>query len=304
MYSLSTCWNSHRHTDGREMLREIHDLGFEFAELSHGVRISLLPGILDAVDAGEIKISSVHNFCPLPMGVNQAAPNLFKFTSSDRWERDNAIKHTLKTIETATRVKAGAVVLHLGRITMRDYTEKLLELAGRGESNTRKYEKLLTEALEKRENRKEKYSERADELLKQFIEAAAIVGIRLGIENRDAIEELPFEGELPFWLRGFSGDHTGYWHDTGHAQIKEHLGLILHRFHLENLADRLIGMHIHDVLPPGRDHQEPGTGSVDFASLAPYVRPEIIKVFEFSPSLSSEAVLRGVSHVKNLWGSE
>jgi hypothetical protein len=40
MYSLSTCWNSHRHTDGRAMLREVRDLGFEFAELSHGTRIS------------------------------------------------------------------------------------------------------------------------------------------------------------------------------------------------------------------------------------------------------------------------
>ncbi len=36
MYSLSTCWNSGRHTDGRAMLREIRDLGFEYAELSHG----------------------------------------------------------------------------------------------------------------------------------------------------------------------------------------------------------------------------------------------------------------------------
>lgn len=286
------------------MLREIRDLGFEFAELSHGIRISLLPGILEAVDAGEIRISSVHNFCPLPLGVNQAAPNVFKFTTSDRWERDNAIKHTLKTIETAVRVKAGAVVLHMGRVTMRDYTEKLLELAGQGEVQSRKYEKLMAEALEKREGRREKYVERADELLKQFIEAAAKTGIRLGVENRDAVEEIPFEGELPFWLKGFPAETVGYWHDTGHAQIKEHLGLILHRFHLENLADRLIGLHIHDVLPPGRDHQEPGTGSVDFAALTPFVqRPELIKVFEFSPSLSADAVKRGVAHVKLLWGS-
>src|ERR1700757_3640615 len=65
MYSLSTCWNSHRHTDGRAMLREVRDLGFEYAELSHGTRISLVPGILEAVEAGEIKISTLHNFCPL-----------------------------------------------------------------------------------------------------------------------------------------------------------------------------------------------------------------------------------------------
>ena len=76
MYSLSTCWNSHRHTDGRALLREIRDLGFTHAELSHGTRISLMPGILDAVAAGEMRISSLHNFCPLPMGVDRAAPNL------------------------------------------------------------------------------------------------------------------------------------------------------------------------------------------------------------------------------------
>ena len=78
---LSTCWNSHRHTDGRAMLREIRDLGFQYAELSHGTRISLLPGILEAVDAGEIRISSLHNFCPLPMGVTYAAPNLYQFSA-------------------------------------------------------------------------------------------------------------------------------------------------------------------------------------------------------------------------------
>ena len=71
MYSFSTCWNSARHTDGRAMLREIRDLGFEYAELSHGIRISLMPGILEAVEAGEIKISTLHNFCPLPVGVTQ-----------------------------------------------------------------------------------------------------------------------------------------------------------------------------------------------------------------------------------------
>ena len=60
------------------MLREIRGLGFDCAELSHGTRISLLPGILDAVDAGEIRISSLHNFCPLPMGINHAAPNLYE----------------------------------------------------------------------------------------------------------------------------------------------------------------------------------------------------------------------------------
>src|SRR6267154_1513263 len=128
MYSLSTCWNSHRHSDGRAMLREIRGLGFEYAELSHGTRLGLLPGILEAVDAGEMKISSVHKFCPLPIGVNHSAPNLYQFTAHRARERELAERYTLKTLEFAARVKAPVVVLHAGSIEMKNYTDKLLDL--------------------------------------------------------------------------------------------------------------------------------------------------------------------------------
>ena len=136
------------------MLREIRSLGFEWAELSHGIRVSLLPGIIEAVDGGEMKISSLHNFCPLPMGVNQAAPNLYLFSSPDPRERENAFKHSVKTIETAARLKAGVVVLHLGRIDMKEYTGKLLEMAQRGQKETSKYAALRETIMEKREEKK------------------------------------------------------------------------------------------------------------------------------------------------------
>src|SRR5436305_7207038 len=161
MYSLSSCWNSHRHTDGREMLREIQGLGFEYAELSHGIRISLLPGILQAVDAGEIKISTLHNFCPLPMGVERANPNIYLFSSEDPRERDNAFRHTIKTLDTAQRLKAQVVVLHMGCIDMRNYTEKLLELTMKGQRESDRYASLCEELLEKREKRKDRYVENA-----------------------------------------------------------------------------------------------------------------------------------------------
>src|SRR5262245_19945055 len=160
MYSFSTCWNSHRHTDGRSMLREIRDLGFEYAELSHGTRISLMPGIIEAVEAGEIKISSLHNFCPLPMGVNHSAPNLYQFSAEQARERENAHRYTLKTIEFATRVKAPVVVLHVGSIEMKNYTDKLLEMVARGEKGTTKYEKVCNELDEKRQAKKEPFMER------------------------------------------------------------------------------------------------------------------------------------------------
>ena len=286
------------------MLREIRELGFEYAELSHGTRISLLPGILEAVDAGEIKISTLHNFCPLPMGVNYSAPNLYQFTADRERERELAIRYTLKTLELAERVKAPLVVLHLGSIEIKDYSGKLKEMLERGEKGTPRYERICAELVHKREAKKEPFIENLYDSLRKILPAAEARGIKLGCENREALEEIPFESDFMFFFREFASPIVTYWHDTGHAQIKENLGFIQHTMHLESLAHRLAGFHIHDVQAPARDHCAPGTGSVDFAALKPMVKPEHIKVFEFSPSLTVEEVRSGVGHVKRIWGED
>ena len=286
------------------MLREIRELGFQYAELGHGTRISLLPGILEAVDAGEMKISSLHNFCPLPIGVNNAAPNLYQFSSERARERELAERYTLKTIEFAVRVKAPVVVLHCGSIDMKDYTDKLLDLAGQGEKAAVKFAKLCSEADEKREAKKGPFVERVNELLKKLLPVAEGQGIKLGIENRQALEELPVETDFHFLFRELNSPNLVYWHDTGHAQIKENLKFIHHAMHLESLLDHLYGLHVHDVQFPGRDHCAPGTGMIDFAALKPLIKPEHIKVFELSPSLTVDAVKGGIEHLKGIWGEE
>ena len=286
------------------MLREIRELGFGYAELSHGTRISLLPGILEAVDAGEIRISSLHNFCPLPIGVTYAAPNLDQCSAERLREREMAERYTMKTLDFATRVKAQAVVLHLGSIEMKDYNEKLLGMIVRGQKEIPKYAKLCTEVDEKREAKKGPFVERVNELLKKLLPEAESRGIKLGAENRQALEELPLDSDFQFLFRELSSPNMVYWHDTGHAQIKENLGFLHHAMQLESLRDRLFGLHIHDVQPPGRDHCAPGTGTIDFAALKPLIKPEHIKVFELSPSLTVEEVKSGVEHIKRVWGDD
>ena len=286
------------------MLREIRELGFEYAELSHGTRISLLPGILEAVDSGEIKISSLHNFCPLPMGVNYSAPNLYQFSAEKPREREQAQRYTLKTIEFAARVKAPAVVLHVGSLDMKNYTEKLLNLLERGGKNTPKYQKLCAELDKKRQAKKAPFVERTRALLEKVLPEAESRGVKLGVENRQALEELPIESDYPFLFRELKSPNLVYWHDTGHAQIKENLGFINHAMHLESLRERLFGFHIHDVQFPGDDHCAPGSGTVDFAALKPLVKPEHLKVFEFGPGLTIEEAKSGIEHVKRIWGMD
>jgi sugar phosphate isomerase/epimerase len=304
MYSFSTCWNSSRHTDGRAMLREIRDLGFDHAELSHGIRISLMPGILEAVAAGEMKISTLHNFCPLPVGVTHASPNLYEFSAEKPRDRELAVKYTLKTFEFATRVQAPLVVLHLGSMDLKDYGDKLGGMLERGEKNSPKFQKLVAEAEARREARKEKFFERTKETLRLLLPEAEKRGLKLGCENREAIEEIPLEHDFKLFFREFSSPNMVYWHDTGHAQIKENLGFISHAGHLAALTDRLAGFHIHDVQFPRRDHCAPGSGMIDFAALKPFVKPEHIKVFEFSSKLPVEAARAGIAHIKKIWGEE
>ena len=156
------------------MLREIRDLGFEYAELSHGVRVSLVPGIIDAVEAGVIKISTLHNFCPLPMGVNHAAPNLFKFSASEKRERDLAWKHSMKTIETAERLGAKLIVLHSGAVDLSGFfgdphfQDKLEALAAAGKQDSPKYVKLMAELEQRREARKEQPMELAIDMIRRL----------------------------------------------------------------------------------------------------------------------------------------
>jgi len=286
------------------MLREIRELGFEYAELSHGVSISLMPGILAAVEAGEIKISSLHNFCPLPMGVTHAAPNLYEFSAEKDFERELAVRYTLQTFEFARRAKAPAVVLHLGSMELKDYTSRLCDLLQRDGKPTPKFESLRTEAVAKQEAVKGKFVARMYETLRKLLPEAEKRGLKLGCENRQALEEIPLESDFVSFFREFAGPNVAYWHDIGHAQIKENLGLIRHMEHLESLAGRLMGFHIHDVQFPARDHAVPGTGMVDFAALKPWVKPEHIKVFELSPGLPVEKVKAGVAHVKAIWSNE
>lgn len=304
MYSFSTCWNSGRHTDGRAMLQEIRDLGFDYAELSHGIRLSLVPGILSAVHDGVIKISTLHNFCPLPVGLDRPAPNIYEFSSDRDRDRQLALKHTLGTFDFAVKVGAPLVVLHFGSMELKDYTGKLKDLLERGERNSMKFQKIVAEANAAREAKKKKYYDRSRDLLRELVGEAKHRNLKLGIEIREAVEELPVESDFESLLKEFP-DPVYYWHDCGHAQIKEELGFINHIDFLAARADRLAGFHLHDVKFPARDHFPTGGGGcIKFADLKPFVKPEHIKVFELSPRVPLESVQRGIAHLKRAWGEE
>ena len=289
------------------MLQEIAGLGFEWVELSHGIKITLVPGILKAVEEGVIKISSCHNFCPLPAGVTHAAPNLYMPSSQDARERDQWLRQSRRTLDFAHQVKAPKVVLHLGSVEFLWFNpagklDAYLEAhPGADLANDAAYMKLLAKALTKMKGRMPPYWENTKAGLVQLLPYAEEKGVRLGFENREAFDELPLDADHPDLFTAMAKPNAcGYWHDTGHAQIKQDMGLLNHREHLEKNAPNAIGFHLHDVSAEGRDHQPIGTGKIDFEMVSSFWRPEHTLVLEFSPRLTTEQVLASKQRVEEL----
>jgi sugar phosphate isomerase/epimerase len=296
MLSFSTCWNSSRHTTGEAMLREIKNkLGFDLIELGHGIRISLMPGIQKAFDAGEVRFSSLHNFCPLPVEVMGASPDCYIFSSNSAQERQRAIKQTLQTIDFAERLGASFVVLHLGRVPMKPVTEPLIALAKAGRMFSRRYVRRKVDAVAKREAAAPVYLEKVKECLKPIIEHAAAKNVRLGIEGRRGYEEIPSEREIPALLDELNSPQVGYWHDIGHLQIKENLRFVDHAEWLRRIGPRTLGCHVQDCIWPAQDHQPPFAGDADLEKLIPLLPPTCLFVWEMSPRKTVEEISRSVT---------
>src|ERR1017187_3230820 len=190
MISFSTCWNSQRHTAGDEMLREIVDLGFDRVELGHGIRISLMPGIQKMYDAGKVKFTSLHNFCPLPVEVLGASPDCYQFSAWHPQERERAVKQTLQTIDFAERLGAPFVVMHLGEVVMQPNTDLLIKLAKKGDMFSREYVRKKLKAVEKRESVAPRYLDRVKDCLRRIVEYGPSHKMELGVRDRRGAEEI------------------------------------------------------------------------------------------------------------------
>lgn len=294
--ALSTCWHSHRHTDGRALASEARALGFEWIEVSHGTKISLLPGLLDAVQAGEIRVSSLHNFCPSPVEVLMDAPDVYEFTSPKAWERQRAIHLTKKTLEMAARFGTDRVVLHLGRVHMPALTEKLEKLARAGGLYSRAFCALKLKLVALREKRASACMDLVRAALAGLLPECEKQGVRLGIETRSHHEQIPNAKEMRTLLTEHADcPWIGSWHDFGHVQRQANLALVNHEECLRQHAPRLLGCHVHDVEWPARDHRVPlSTGGVDLAKLLPLVPAGVPLVWELSPSQRSAQIVEAL----------
>jgi sugar phosphate isomerase/epimerase len=269
-------------------------------ELNTEIPLSWTQDIKHDVNNNEIKILSLHNFCPcienIPKGKNSF--NAYLLNSLDEEERILGIKYTLRTIDFAQDFGAEAVVLHAGTIpttpTGYEFYKFLLDYG----KETKLFSKYRDSLVSTRKQNYEKYFGLLLKSLDKIVPYAEKKGVILGLETRFFPNEIPNYDEISKILNNYNTPYFRYWHDFGHAEILSKLGFALgQKKYFETYKNFIKGFHIHD-LKGFSDHYAPGTGEIDFSILEP--SKEQIFIIEVHPKEEKKVLKQSISFVKNI----
>ena len=300
--AISTSWNAYRFDDGEKLLFEISQLGFKSIELSFNLSSEMVDEIAHSARRLNINIGSLHNYCPIPDGLSrkQALPDCYSLASLDEEERFLAIKYTKRSIDTASRLGARAVVVHCGRVEAPDYTRQLINLYDQGKNNCREFLEIKEKMFGERAAVADKFLKQALISIEELNAYAKLKGVLLGIETRFYYREIPNINEIGIILDKFSDSQVYYWHDTGHAQLMENLGLLKHKDFLERYGRRLIGVHLQDIFGC-QDHLAPSKGQIDFSMLKPYLNKNTLKVIEAHHPATAEELIQSRNFISQVY---
>jgi sugar phosphate isomerase/epimerase len=275
-----TAFNIDRYTTVEAFLEEYRVVGLETIELNGRVRQHVIDELVPYIERGEIRISSLHNFCPRPEVLDKVD---LRLSSPDEEARRLAVAHTCNTIATAQRLGAKAVVLHAGEILpLRPLMARLKELGRAGQQGSAAFTRLKSELVDRRRREQDPYVKAAERSLVELCEFVARerVTVKLGLENRDYYNQIPQHPEYDAWFERYGDLPIYLWYDFGHGEILENLGLGDKRALLERHGSRLLGLHLHDCKGV-QDHAIPGSGDVNFGVVKPYLHPGVLRVLEY-----------------------
>ncbi|MBU1871850.1 MAG: sugar phosphate isomerase/epimerase, partial [Candidatus Omnitrophica bacterium] len=172
MLAISTAWKSGLLADTKEMLLQIKEVGLDAIELGYNLREEKLEEVISLLPGLGIKVASVHNFCPLPSvsRPGRFATDYYRLSSLNERERKKAVECTKATIDTASRVSCGIIVMHAGTVEFsRSYIRKLIDLYNQGKHGSRAFLRLKEKILSERKARKEPYLQSLIKSLEQVL---------------------------------------------------------------------------------------------------------------------------------------
>lgn len=280
--SLSTSYLQRRFgDDGYAMLCEAAELGYEYVEIGHSTPVSAVGGILKAVSEGIAKVSSTHNFCPLPPYASGPSPDLYSPSTPSARESSQWLRHTGNSLDFGAAAGSKALVCHAGSLSyfffrpgarVEGFLEKK-EYAALAENAA--YQRALKKFLASAARRSGRDYANMAANFAAVSESAREKGIFLCVENREHAAALPLESDFCALMKSLAEiPQVRAWHDVGHSMIKQLAGFCSQIEFAESIAECQAGWHLHDCTENGRDHVAIGSGAIDFRALSRFFDPK------------------------------
>ena len=294
--SLSTMWAQGRFQHLGDFVAAVVRLGFSGIEINYTVEPQGLEELL-ANDSGIYP--SFHSPVPRVKVSDGRWSDELNLASPDQEERRQAVALAATTLDWAAKVGAGRVVVHLGGVgnQMLPAEKQLRQLFDAGQINTDAAELLRADCRRQRAEAAPAHLASAKASLRELADHAARLGVALGLENRYHLHEIPHPDEALELLADYPPTVVGCWHDVGHAEVLDRLLLIEKRRWLQELSDRCLGAHLHDVVGL-KDHQAPGQGDADWEYVARYLPPTAARVCEINQLTLEEQVAAAIPYLR------
>ena len=267
LISLSTMWAKGRFGNMTEFVTKAKGLGFTHVE----VNASVSPLALIELIKTSVPISSIHSPCPAVLSSKGIPVANLSLSSTEKSERRETVNFTKKTIDLASTIGAKAVIIHAGEVPINlGLEDKLRQLYKQHLAQTKEYSRVKEQLVYQRVSKVSPFLEAARESLAELSRYSQGKGITLGLETRFYFHEIPNIDEMEELLKETKGRWVGYWHDVGHAEVQQRLGFASHEEWLSRFKNRMIGVHLHDVLGIS-DHRPPGKGDVNWDMVAKHL---------------------------------
>lgn len=263
--ALSTMFaQQERFADGAVFARFAAAAGYDAIEISHSTPFEKIERILESA---ALPVTSVHQPAPWVRHSNGRGNSYCNLGALDRDERRAAIDYATKSIDLCGRTGARRLIVHLGHVgdVVEQFEDELemRRMFDSGRAGDERFLELREAVIERRRAEVEPYLVHARNSLIELVRAAEPHRITIGVENRYHYHEIPHPAEYEQVFEGLDPEQAGYWHDAGHAEVLDRLGLIDRHSWLDGWSGRLVGAHLHDVIGLG-DHRAPGDGDVDW----------------------------------------
>jgi sugar phosphate isomerase/epimerase len=287
--SLSTMWAIKNFDRLEDFLIAAGRYGYGQVELNHQIS----PQMLEGIPLARYPLASIHEPCPAEPSLDELKQRDWLISSPDEEKRIAGVTCVKRSLDLAHQLGIGVVVVHAGQLTTDLTSEKQLRaLYAAGQKDTPAYDALKQHMIAERERVIAPYFNSVKRSLRELLDHAAPLGVRLGLENRYHWTDIPTQDEMEELLALGEPDRLGFIFDSGHAAALDRLGFYPFEGWLKRFSQRMFGCHLHDVVGL-EDHYAPGLGDVDFDLIARHLPPQAFRTVELKTSNTAQQVIAG-----------